>query len=91
VIDIDKLEALAKAATLGKRIAYDENEGDGWPPRPLWCVKNEAYDSDDEEAPVFQCTVYAGGAEDAHLMAAADPEMIIALCAEIRMLREALK
>ena len=50
-------------------IVYDANEGDGWPPRPLWCFKNEGYDSGDD--PALQGSIHYGGKEDADAIAAA--------------------
>lgn len=63
--------AIVEKAAPGELSVYDANEGDGWPPRPLWCFKNEAYDSEDEEAEVLQGSVNYGGKEDAEAIAAA--------------------
>lgn len=63
--------AIVEKATPGELSVYDANEGDGWPPRPLWCFKNEAYDSEDEEAEALQGSVHYGGKEDAEAIAVA--------------------
>ena len=63
--------AIVEKATPGELSVYDANEGDGWPQRPLWCFKNEAYDSEDEEAAALQGSVHYGGKEDAEAIAAA--------------------
>lgn len=62
--------ALLDKATPGELSVYDENEGDGWPPRQLWCIKNADYDSGSEDAIPFQATIYYGGKEDAEAIAA---------------------
>ena len=63
--------AIVEKSTPGELSVYDANEGDGWPPRPLWCFKNEAYDSEDEQAAALQGSVHYGGKEDAESIAAA--------------------
>lgn len=78
--------ALLEKATPGEITTYDANDGDGWPPRPLWCVKNADYDSDSDDAnPLHACIDY-GGKEDADAIAAAvnflrkhGPALLVAL------------
>ena len=64
-----QVQELVAGMTPGALTVYDANEGDGWPPRPLWCFKNEAYDSGDE--PALQGSIHYGGKEDADAIAAA--------------------
>lgn len=67
--DLGGVVRLLEDMTPGDLIVYDANEGDGWPPRPLWCFKNEAYDSGEE--PALQGGIHYGGKEDADAIAAA--------------------
>ncbi len=67
--DLGGVVRLLEDMTPGDLIVYDANEGDGWPPRPLWCFKNEAYDSGEE--PALQGSIHYGGKEDAEAIAAA--------------------
>ena len=67
--DLGGVVRLLEDMTPGDLIVYDANEGDGWPPRPLWCFKNEAYDSGEE--PALQGGIHYGGKEDAEAIAAA--------------------
>lgn len=67
--DLGGVVRLLEDMTPGNLIVYDANEGDGWPPRPLWCFKNEAYDSGEE--PALQGGIHYGGKEDADAIAAA--------------------
>jgi hypothetical protein len=67
--DLGGVVRLLEDMTPGDLIVYDANEGDGWPPRPLWCFKNEAYDSGEE--PALQGSIQYGGKEDADAIAAA--------------------
>ena len=67
--DLGGVVRLLEDMTPGDLIVYDANEGDGWPPRPLWCFKNEAYDSGEE--PALQGSIHYGGKEDADAIAAA--------------------
>ena len=67
--DLGGVVRLLEEMTPGDLIVYDANEGDGWPPRPLWCFKNEAYDSGEE--PALQGGIHYGGKEDAEAIAAA--------------------
>ena len=67
--DLGGVVRLLEEMTPGDLIVYDANEGDGWPPRPLWCFKNEAYDSGEE--PALQGSIHYGGKEDADAIAAA--------------------
>ena len=67
--DLGGVVRLLEEMTPGDLIVYDANEGDGWPPRPLWCFKNEAYDSGEE--PALQGGIHYGGKEDADAIAAA--------------------
>ena len=67
--DLGGVVLLLEDMTPGDLIVYDANEGDGWPPRPLWCFKNEAYDSGEE--PALQGGIHYGGKEDAEAIAAA--------------------
>lgn len=67
--DLGGVVRLLEDMTPGDLIVYDANEGDGWPPRPLWCFKNEAYDSGDD--PALQGSIHYGGKEDADGIAAA--------------------
>lgn len=48
---------------------YDANEGDGWPPRPLWSLKNAAYDANAEDDCV-QLSLNFGHKNDADALAA---------------------
>jgi hypothetical protein len=64
-----QVQELVAGMTPGALTVYDANEGDGWPPRPLWCFKNEAYDSGDE--PALQGSIHYGGKEDADAIAVA--------------------
>lgn len=69
---LEKLEravSLVADMTPGELTVYDANEGDGWPPRPLWCFKNESYDSGDD--PALQGSIHYGGKEDADAIVAA--------------------
>lgn len=66
--DLGGVVRLLEDMTPGDLIVYDANEGDGWPPRPLWCFKNEAYDSGEE--PALQGGIHYGGKEDADAIAA---------------------
>lgn len=66
--DLARALELLEEATPGDLLVYDANEGDGWPPRPLWCFKNEAYDSGDE-CPM-QGSIHYGGKEDADAITA---------------------
>ena len=63
-----QVQELVAGMTPGALTVYDANEGDGWPPRPLWCFKNEAYDSGEE--PALQGGIHYGGKEDADAIAA---------------------
>lgn len=67
--DLGGVVRLLEDMTPGDLIVYDANEGDGWPPRPLWCFKNEGYDSGDD--PALQGSIHYGGKEDADAIAAA--------------------
>lgn len=67
--DLGGVVRLLEEMTPGDLVVYDANEGDGWPPRPLWCFKNEAYDSGEE--PALQGGIHYGGKEDADAIAAA--------------------
>lgn len=67
--DLGGVVRLLEDMTPGDLIVYDANEGDGWPPRPLWCFQNEAYDSGEE--PALQGGIHYGGKEDADAIAAA--------------------
>lgn len=67
---LEAVLALVEMAAPGELTVYDENEGDGWPPRPLWCFKNEAYD-EDGDAPALQGIIHYGGKEDADAIASA--------------------
>lgn len=67
--DLGGVVRLLEDMTPGDLIVYDANEGDGWPPRPLWCFKNDAYDSGDE--PALQGSIHYGGKEDADAIVAA--------------------
>lgn len=67
--DLGGVVRLLEDMTPGDLIVYDANEGDGWPPRPLWCFKNEAYDSGDD--PALQGSIHYGGKEDADGIVAA--------------------
>lgn len=64
-----QVQELVAGMTPGALTVYDANEGDGWPPRPLWCFKNDAYDSGDE--PALQGSIHYGGKEDADAIVAA--------------------
>ena len=66
-------EAVAKVglAAPGEVTVYDANEGDGWPPRPLWCFKNEAYDSESNDGLALQGSVHYGGKGGADAISAA--------------------
>ena len=66
--DLGGVVRLLEDMTPGDLIVYDANEGDGWPPRPLWCFKNEGYDSGDD--PALQGSIHYGGKEDADAIAA---------------------
>lgn len=67
--DLGGVVRLLEDMTPGDLIVYDANEGDGWPPRPLWCFKNEGYDSGDD--PALQGSIHYGGKEDADAIVAA--------------------
>ena len=67
--DLGGVVRLLEEMTPGDLIVYDANEGDGWPPRPLWCFKNEAYDSGEE--PALQGSIHYGGKKNADAIAAA--------------------
>lgn len=60
--DLGGVVRLLEDMTPGYLVVYDANEGDGWPPRPLWCFKNEGYDSGDD--PALQGSIHYGGKED---------------------------
>jgi hypothetical protein len=63
--------ALLEKATPGEWKVRDENDGEGWPPRPLWCVENDAFHEDSDDGSPLQMVVHYGGKEDAELIAAA--------------------
>lgn len=67
--DLGGVVRLLEDMAPGDLIVYDANEGDCWPPRPLWCFKNEAYDSGEE--PALQGSIHYGGKEDADAIVAA--------------------
>lgn len=67
--DLGGVVRLLEDMTPGDLVVYDANEGDGWPPRPLWCFKNEGYDSGDD--PALQGSIHYGGKEDADAIVAA--------------------
>lgn len=90
--ELAKWEGLALAASPGARHVVDDNEGDGWPPRPLWLVVNDAYSSDkeeDEDAGLRMAVDY-GGKCDADLAAFAGPDFAIGLISAIRRERAEL-
>lgn len=74
---IDEMERLYAEAGIDAAEVYDENEGGETPPRPLWCVANEAYRRneimlDPEPLPGgFQVAVSFGCKAHADLIAAA--------------------
>lgn len=49
----------------------DDNEGDGWPPRPLWCIRNPEFDTaeDTDEWHGLNIVVDTGTKADAELIA----------------------
>lgn len=61
--------ALLEAANTGTLEVYDANEGDGWPPRPLWSAGNEALKREDDDANPVNIIIDTGGREHADLIA----------------------
>ena len=87
---LESLIAKAKAAMPGARQVYDANEGDSNPPRPLWCVANDAGmpQNEDENGLPFHATVDMGTKDDAAFIASCSPRLVLALC-ELAMVAEA--
>ena len=67
---LNEVAALLEMATPGDLKAYDANDGDGWPPRPLWSFSNEAYDAESDGI-ALQGSIHFGVMEDAQAIAAA--------------------
>lgn len=63
--------------TPGPWDVYDENEGEN-PPRPFWCIANDAFHNGGEDDAAFHAAILVGSKEDAHLIAAA-PDLYAAL------------
>ncbi len=72
-----RLREMMGLLSIGKVEVYDENEGGTTPPRPLWCIANEAYRRNEimlDPEPLefgFQADVHFGTKEHADLIAEA--------------------
>jgi hypothetical protein len=64
-----QVQELLDAMPSQELTVYDANEGDGWPPRPLWSLKNAAYDANAEDDCV-QLSLNFGHKNDADALAA---------------------
>jgi hypothetical protein len=87
---LDAITARLDAATPGPWEAYDANEGE-WPPRPMWCVANDAFHNppEDEDAPWLAVEVHTGVKRDAEFIANA-PADIAYLLTELQKRDDAL-
>jgi hypothetical protein len=70
------LKEKANASTGGNRYVINDNDGMESCYRPLWCVRNDAYDSCDEMEQPFEATINYGTKSDAEFIADANPIVI---------------
>lgn len=75
-LNLDHIRSIHAGITPGDWEMYDANDGE-WPPRPMWCVANDAFHnpSDNEDAPWMAVEIHTGCKADAAFIAAA-PSMV---------------
>lgn len=71
-----ELKEKAEKATHGNRYVINDNGGIEPCYRPLWCVRNDAYDSCDEMEQPFEAAINYGTKHDADFINAANPSVI---------------
>ena len=73
---LKELRELAEKATPGERHVYDDNDGNGNPPRPYWCVRNDNAKSEVDDLSL-DVAVNTGWVWDAQFIAACDPSTVL--------------
>lgn len=74
---IESIRIAANKCTNGNRYVIDDNEGMETCYRPMWCVRNDAYDSSDEDAQPFEAAINYGYKDDAEYIALTCPSTMI--------------
>ncbi|WIV32204.1 hypothetical protein QN084_06225 [Paenarthrobacter sp. R1] len=85
---LEPIQERLDAATPGPWETYDANEGE-WPPRPMWCVANDAFHNPtaDEDEPWLAVEIHTGCKEDADFIAAS-PTDTARLLAAVKAVEE---